>query len=164
MKLMHSHHQSQRGSILIESLVAILLFSLGILAFVGQQASAIKYIADSRYRTEAAVWADNVVAEMQLYPQNLICADYSAGGVMFNNWQNKITAAGTGLPGANNITITLTDASSGAAATPCAATDRFLNAIVTVGWSVSGNEKLYAGDTLGGTYTTNTTFYLGTLP
>ena len=54
----------QSGVILIEALVAILIFSVGILALVGLQATAIKQSTDARYRTEAAALANELIAEM----------------------------------------------------------------------------------------------------
>jgi type IV pilus assembly protein PilV len=160
-----SLRQSQSGSILIESLVAILLFSLGMLAFVGQQAAAIKYVSDSRYRTEAALWADNLLGQMAAAPQSTLFTQYASGGPAFTAWRNQVIAAGSGIPGATaaNVTIALTDADPlvGGAAT---ALTRYLGVTITINWSVRGNEQVYgAGDLLGGTYTTNTTLYLGAI-
>ena len=137
---------------MIESLVAILLFSLGMLAFIGQQASALKYVADSRYRTEAAVWADTLIAEMTVAPSATLPAQYGGGGPAFVAWRNRVMAPGTGLPGATaaNVTLVLTAGVIGGT----------YDATVTVGWQVRGNEKAYgAGDQLGGVYTTSTTLY-----
>ena len=50
--------------ILIESLLAILIFSLGILALVGLQAAAVKQSADAKYRTEAALLANEIIGQM----------------------------------------------------------------------------------------------------
>lgn len=58
---------AQQGVVLIEAMIAILIFSLGILAIVGLQATMIKATADSKYRSEASyiaqsrlglIWAD----------------------------------------------------------------------------------------------------------
>jgi len=58
---------AQEGVILIEVMIAILIFSLGVLAIVGLQANMIKNTADAKYRSEASyiaqsrigrIWAD----------------------------------------------------------------------------------------------------------
>jgi len=61
----------QQGVVLLESLVAILLFSMGVLALVGLQGAMVKNTSDSKYRAEASfiaqqrismIWADNINA------------------------------------------------------------------------------------------------------
>ena len=42
--------KEQRGSILLEALIAILIFSMGILAMMGLQATAINTVAESKCR------------------------------------------------------------------------------------------------------------------
>ena len=54
----------QAGSMLLESFIAILIFSMGILAIVGMQASAIKNFTDSRYRSEASQLANELLGQM----------------------------------------------------------------------------------------------------
>jgi len=49
---------------LLEAFIAILIFSMGILAIVGMQASAIKNATDSRYRSEAAQLANELLGQM----------------------------------------------------------------------------------------------------
>lgn len=45
--------QLQQGAALLESLIAILLFSMGILALVGLQGAMVKNTSDAKYRAEA---------------------------------------------------------------------------------------------------------------
>jgi len=54
----------QEGVMLIEALIAILIFSIGILAVVGMQGAAIKNVTDSRSRSEAAFLASELLAQM----------------------------------------------------------------------------------------------------
>ena len=49
---------------LLESFIAILIFSMGILAIVGMQASAIKNSTDARYRSEASQLANELIGKM----------------------------------------------------------------------------------------------------
>jgi len=51
----------QTGSVILEALIAILIFSIGILALVGMQATAINNVADSKYRSSAGFLANQIV-------------------------------------------------------------------------------------------------------
>ena len=51
---------------LMEALVAILIFSFGILGLIGLEASAINFSADSEDRNRAALFANDVASAMWL--------------------------------------------------------------------------------------------------
>ncbi len=53
-----------RGVTMVEVLVALLVFSLGILGAVGMQARAIQLSVDSEDRSRAALMANEIVTEM----------------------------------------------------------------------------------------------------
>ncbi|AKR42114.1 hypothetical protein [Methylophilus sp. TWE2] len=57
----------QKGSVLIESLVALVIFSMGVLALVGLQSAMIKNSSDNRYRAEAQLIAQTHIANMMAY-------------------------------------------------------------------------------------------------
>jgi type IV pilus assembly protein PilV len=57
-------HRQQRGFSLIEVLVALLVFSFGVLALVGLQTTALRMAADARDRTTATFLADQLVGLM----------------------------------------------------------------------------------------------------
>lgn len=59
-----SGRRSMQGAMLIEALVSILIFSIGILGLVGLQATAVNQSSDARYRFEAAQLADQVLGQM----------------------------------------------------------------------------------------------------
>jgi type IV pilus assembly protein PilV len=63
MKQIRARNQ-QTGVMLLEALIAILIFSVGILAIVGMQATAIQDQGEAKYRTEAAFLANRVVGQM----------------------------------------------------------------------------------------------------
>ena len=93
-----ARHQS--GMILIEALLAILIFSLGILALVGLQATAIKQSADAKYRTEAALLANEIIGQMWVSDRTtaVLQANFnSPGGAAYNNWFARVSGI---LPGA----------------------------------------------------------------
>ncbi len=118
---------SQRGSVLLEALISILIFSVGILGIVGLQASSIKMSSDAKYRSDASLLANEYLGSMwgtvatavaapsvacagsfnvQL-PQGLSAFD-SPGGANFGPWLNTVRTA---LPNAtaNVVTNTVLD-------------------------------------------------------
>jgi type IV pilus assembly protein PilV len=73
-KIMHTFaavKPTQQGVILIEVLVAILIFSVGVLAIVGLQANMIQNTADAKYRSEASYIAQSRIGQMWADPANL---------------------------------------------------------------------------------------------
>jgi type IV pilus assembly protein PilV len=56
--------KNQAGVMLIEALIGILIFSIGILALLGMQSSAIRNTTDARYRSEASYLASQIVGQM----------------------------------------------------------------------------------------------------
>src|SRR5262245_24999212 len=88
-----------QGVMLIEALIAILIFSIGILAIVGMQGVAIKTVTQSKYRSEAAFLANEVLSQMWADTGNLASYDYPAGGTAptrLTDWKARVDAR---LPG-----------------------------------------------------------------
>jgi type IV pilus modification protein PilV len=54
----------QRGVMLLEALIGILIFSVGILAMVGMQAAAFSASADAKNRSEAAALATDIISRI----------------------------------------------------------------------------------------------------
>lgn len=63
--------ESQQGVVLLESLIAILIFSLGVLGIVGLQAAMIKSTSDAKFRSEASYIAQQRIGAMWADPGNL---------------------------------------------------------------------------------------------
>ena len=63
--------KGQQGIVLLESLIAILIFSMGILALMGLQAAMIGNTTDAKYRADAAYIAKQRLGEMWADPTNL---------------------------------------------------------------------------------------------
>ena len=57
---------SQGGFFLIEAMVAILIFALGILGLVAMGGTAVSSQSDAQYRTEASSLADAIAGEVAL--------------------------------------------------------------------------------------------------
>jgi len=98
----------QQGVMLLEALIALLIFSVGILAVVGMQATAIQDMGEAKYRTDAAFLANQIIAEM--WSNSKYLADYEWDGsgappVNVENWFNTVQAR---LPGASKFPPTLT--------------------------------------------------------
>jgi len=54
----------QSGFMLIEALIAVMIFSFGLLAIIGLQAVSIKNASEAKYRTQAAFLANEVIGRM----------------------------------------------------------------------------------------------------
>lgn len=63
--------RSERGSVLLEGLIAILIFSFGILGIIGLQASSIKATSLAKERIDASLVANQRIANMWLDRTNL---------------------------------------------------------------------------------------------
>lgn len=62
-QVMHSIRQS--GIMLIEALIGLLLFSIGLIALMGLQANALATMGESKYRAEASFVTDGLIADMR---------------------------------------------------------------------------------------------------
>jgi type IV pilus assembly protein PilV len=93
--------QTQRGFTLIEALVAMVVFSIGILGLVAMQAVSARVTTDGRLRSEAAAAADELLGRIQTSNRATMAAQFGTGGPAFNAWlDTRLKATGTGLPGA----------------------------------------------------------------
>jgi type IV pilus assembly protein PilV len=94
--------RDQAGVMLLEALIAILIFSLGILSLVALQATAIQLTGDAKYRTDATLLANRLIGQMWVGGSDLTTLETSfesAGpGPAYTAWLTDV--AGTdGLPG-----------------------------------------------------------------
>jgi type IV pilus assembly protein PilV len=79
MKLKPQIRRAQRGAFLLESLIGILIFSLGVLGIVGLQAQAIRFTNDAEYRAEAVYLANSLISQMWADDRTTLKADYDSG-------------------------------------------------------------------------------------
>lgn len=111
MKNSKLHRQS--GMTLIEVLVSILIFSIGLLGFVGLHMRAIEFSGAAEDSNRAALLANEISAQMQLNQTVAL----PAGTV--TEWQTRVAdATAGGLPGgqgvispgpaANSVIVTIT--------------------------------------------------------
>lgn len=102
--------RSQRGMAMLEVLVAVLLFSLGLLGLIGLQTRAITYSIEAEDRNRAAMLANEIASAMWL--ANTVTIDPAAGTP---SWNSRVAAAlpsGTvtvaaeaSIPNSANVTI-----------------------------------------------------------
>lgn len=101
---------AQRGVMLLEALVAILIFTIGIVAVMGMQVASINEVTQAKYRTDAAYLANQIIGRMWIDQPNL--ANYaSAGYVGRTAWNNTVAATlpqGVGVINVNGRQVTVT--------------------------------------------------------
>lgn len=106
-----TNFNKQRGIILLEGLIAILIFSMGILAVVGLQAAATRASTDARYRSEAAFFVNQVISEMWIADKSTLASNYgglvTAGGPRYAAWLAQVQSSARSLPNAEaDIAVT----------------------------------------------------------
>ncbi|MBL8435527.1 hypothetical protein [Thauera aminoaromatica] len=96
-----STRPAQSGYVLLEALVALLIFSLGLLGMIGFQAASTKIATDSRFRTEAAMLADELLAKMTASDVSKVETEFAyPNGPKFKAWLNDRVIAAARLPNA----------------------------------------------------------------
>lgn len=89
----------EQGVMLLEALIGILIFSLGILSMIAMQGLAIGYTADAKYRSDASFLANEIISTMWMDSPNLANYVYPGGSAApLAAW---VTRAGTILPQAD---------------------------------------------------------------
>jgi type IV pilus assembly protein PilV len=98
---MNTHRQ--QGVMLIEALIGILIFSIGILALIGMQGTAIKNTTDARYRSDAAYLASSIASQIRLDMGNvdLYKDSNTTPHAPRETWRTQVQ---TSLPGINIAT------------------------------------------------------------
>lgn len=98
--------KTQQGSMLLEALFGILIFSLGILALVGLQATSVRQAASAQYRSDAALLANDLLGQMWLQANTATArqAMFASGtaGAGYTTWAAKVQAT---LPGSLPPTV-----------------------------------------------------------
>ena len=93
------HHL--RGMLLLESMIAILIFSVGILGILNMQANAIKEVSESKYRVDASYLAAQLIGQMWVSNRANLAANFnSPAGASFITWRAQVR---TLLPGSDQV-------------------------------------------------------------
>lgn len=134
--------KTQSGIMLLEALIAIFIFSIGILGVVGMQASTIAASRDAKFRSDAGHLANELVGQMWVSsrdgatlqsafqgdgPANAALTD----GATYTAWLARVSAT---LPGVadNPPTVTVVPGAMGPPATASIVT-------ITVRWQAPNN-------------------------
>jgi type IV pilus assembly protein PilV len=82
----------QRGALLLEALVGILLFSIGILAVVALQGTATKAVTQAKFRSDASFLADQVIGQIWANRANASAYAYAGGAApaVLATWVNEV--------------------------------------------------------------------------
>jgi type IV pilus assembly protein PilV len=89
----------QAGVILIEALIGILIFSIGILALLGMQGAAIKNTSDARYRSDAAFLATQIIGQMWVDDNAKLARYNTADPTAYPPRDAWVASVATRLPG-----------------------------------------------------------------
>ena len=95
----------QSGVVILEVLVAIVIFAVGVLGIVGLQTVTAKAGVDARFRTDAAALSDELVARAQTWVDlSTLTVQFTgtnnSGGTEYMSWYtNRLSIAQSGLPG-----------------------------------------------------------------
>jgi len=73
---------AQRGSFMLEALIAILIVALGVLGTVGLYARSVQQVDDAKFRGEAALLASSLIGQMWLSDahQAALTANFDSSG------------------------------------------------------------------------------------
>lgn len=97
---------SQKGVVLLEALIAILIFSIGILAIVGLQAAMIKNTSENKYRSDASFIAQERIGRMWADPSNI--ANYYGANSVADILPNGVSTVTPEPTGRGLVTVTVT--------------------------------------------------------
>ncbi len=121
--------KKQSGVMLLEAMISILIFSIGILAIVGLQAASVKRAGDAKYRSDASLLANQLIGQMWVAdrtPAALQTNFSSPSGAAYTAWLSYVNTA---LPGASATPPTVTFVTSAGTTVPSSV------ATVTIFWN-----------------------------
>ena len=95
---------AQQGVVLLESLIAVLIFSLGLLALTGLQAAMIKNTDDAKYRAEASFIAQDKLAEVWLTGTNNLAGHIATNTAIPQLPSGKLSVA---VSAGRDVTVTV---------------------------------------------------------
>ena len=132
---MKKMQDDQSGVVILEVLVAIVIFAVGVLGIIGLQTVTAKAGVDARFRTDAAALSDELVARVQTWigPTTLTAqftGTNNSGGAEYMSWYtNRLSIARSGLPGVQSAV---------AFPAPYAGTNVGVFMTVVISWQVPG--------------------------
>jgi type IV pilus assembly protein PilV len=96
MKPLRNTYTTQSGSMILEALISLLIFSMGILAIVGLQAASVSASTEARYRTEASMLANQLIGQMWVSNRTSAVLQAYSSTAAYTAWLASVAAT---LPG-----------------------------------------------------------------
>ena len=125
---MKSPRSIQRGILLLEALIAILLISFGILGLIALWANSLKDVSEAKYRSDASFLANEVIGQLWLDRTKIVVGDITP---TLSNWTDRLAAT---LPGGTGkVEVAVNDQVVPAPVPPA------LKATITVKWTLPGH-------------------------
>ena len=132
----------ERGVMLLEVLIALLIFAIGILGLVGLQANAVRQSGMAQYRADAVMLAGELVGQMSVVARDFptLSAQFASvgSGPGYEAWKARVNAV---LPGASGYPplVVITEvpplpALVGASAVPAVGLSSSSRVAITVRW------------------------------
>jgi type IV pilus assembly protein PilV len=83
---------------LIEALVSIVIFSIGVLALIALQVTSVRQSSNAKYRSDAALLVNQLIGQMWVSDRTTttLQTNFNTGGALYNQW---VTAVQAQLPG-----------------------------------------------------------------
>ena len=101
-------HARQRGSYLLDGLIALLIFAFGVLGLIGMVGGSIRASNDARYRAEAINLANAMVGDMWTTQATALDSEFGTGGAKLTAWRAQAASLLPSATGANVPTVDLT--------------------------------------------------------
>lgn len=101
---MRSSRRPQAGSSLIEALVAIVIFSIGVLALIALQVTSVRQSSNAKYRSDAALLVNQLIGQMWVADRatTTLQNNFNTGGALYTPWaaavQAQLPAAAASAP------------------------------------------------------------------
>lgn len=140
----HRTSASQQGFTIIEALMAMLIFAVGLLGIAGLYGTAVRQVTGSEFRTTAAMLANDLIGRMWMSDRSYAALqasyDSTVAGAGYTSWQAAV--AKSGLPGVADLPPIVTFALpvAGGGTTPVSSS----LVTVTVRWKGPGDETSHS--------------------
>jgi type IV pilus assembly protein PilV len=111
--------QGQQGVMLIEALVGILIFAVGIIALMGLQSAAITNTIEAKFRSDAAFFANQIIGKMWVDRANVVNLSYdttnagASGNAELQAWKTAVQNTLPQATGALSPTVRIVNSNAG---------------------------------------------------
>jgi type IV pilus assembly protein PilV len=139
-------HRAQQGFMLIEVLCALLIFSAGILAMVGLQATSVQQASAARFRVVAAMLANDLISRMwasdrtaaTLQASFASTSSTSSTNTGYASWYAAVQSSVLPLVASQPPTVTFTTVAGGGSSAVSSSL-----ATITIYWQAPGDTSAH---------------------